>query len=631
MAKQSTSKVPVPKINSSGKAPTEIGDSAGIALNGIIVSKDYNYKFMGSRRVAIYDEMRWGDATVKATLLAIFLPILSARWRVNPASDDKLDVEVAEFVEKEIMDEGSRTWEETLAEILLYLVYGSMPFEIIWEWRPNRKLGLRKLSPRYPDTVLQWQLKNKDNGILQQTVNGTYEIPMEKLVVFVNQKEGENWEGLSILRSAYKHWYMKDKLYLIDAIGAERQGLGVPYAKATGVTGPADESKMEILLENLRANEKGYLVYPDGWEVGFLDMKAGTTKPLLPLIQHHDRQISKNVLAQFLELGGTVGSHALSADQSKLFVQSLEATARYIAAMYNRYVVKKLVDYNFIVDKYPTLGFDKIGTVDINALTTSLQRAVQTQLITPDPSIEKLLRDVMDLPEFTGEMPVDLTMADDMFAELDAEMASVTGDEMEEQPQEDPQNPGFDMEGNPMEQEETPEDVAQAHENLAESTFVKRYGSAMFKVFEAGPRGQPLSDEHKKKISEALKKLGGKGGKGKGKAKKKVNPAIKQKRAEIKQLNSEVRDFSNSTRRELLEMKAAGKKLSTEEQAKKQLDIFNKKTIISEKINKLKDEIDVLKSDDEKKNPPAPKADDKLGETLERINLAIDHYENETE
>ena len=64
--------------------PGEKGDSAGIAVDGIIVNNDYNRALTGTAAVRKYDEMRLGDATVKAVLLAIFLPILSARWRVDP-------------------------------------------------------------------------------------------------------------------------------------------------------------------------------------------------------------------------------------------------------------------------------------------------------------------------------------------------------------------------------------------------------------------------------------------------------------------------------------------------------------------------------------------------------------------
>jgi len=43
------------------------------------------------------------------------------------------------------------------------------------------------------------------------------------------------------------------------------------------------------------------------------------------MINHHDRQISKAFLAQFLELGAQKsGSYALSQDQTRLFTLGLE-------------------------------------------------------------------------------------------------------------------------------------------------------------------------------------------------------------------------------------------------------------------------------------------------------------------
>lgn len=599
-------------------APTEIGDSSGIALNGVIVSRDYNAKMTGPSRIQIYDEMRLGDATVKATLRAIFLPILSARWDVEPISDKPRDKKVAEFVESELMDNGTRTWQETLTEILLYLAYGCMPFEIVFEWR-GEQVGLRKLAARYPDTVLKWEVDGNP-GIEQQTINGTFKIPIEKLIIFVNEKEGDNWEGISILRSAYKHWYTKDKLYLIDAISAERQGLGVPYAKSEGVTNPADESKIEEYLQSLRANEKGYLIAPKTWEIGFLDMKASTTKQLLPMIQHHDRQISKNVLAQFIELGATqTGSYALSADQSKLFVQSLESVARYISDMINRYLIKKLVDYNFQVDEYPTLTFDKIGTVDINALTTSLQRAAQMGFIKPDQRVEDYLRDVMDLPEYTGEESVDEHMADGMIMELENEMAELTGEGATDvAPDEDPNNPGFDMEGNPVE----------VQASWSDKEWI-RAAEKLKVAIKGGAAGQPLSEETKRKISEALKRRGKGGSATKKKGKKAANPEITKRQKEVKALQKEMRDFSNSTRRELLQMKAEGKKLNEQERAKKELEIFEKKARISDKIGKLKDEISSIK--EKEATPQSEKKDSKKAseftDTLIRLNALIDANE----
>jgi phage gp29-like protein len=603
----------------------EIGESTMMTVGGVIQNSEYNLALKGAKGIKVYDEMRLGDATVKASMSAIKLPILSARWRIQPASEDPRDVEIAEAVESELMDNGTRTWQETLTEILLYLDYGVMPFEIIWEFRENGFIGVRKLASRWPTTIYDWQLPNGDNGITQDTTNGVFKIPMDKLIIFVNQKEGDNWWGISLLRSAYKHWYMKDKFYLIDAISAERQGLGVPIGFVPVGATDEDKDEMEKIVKNLRVNEKGFAVAEEGFRIEFLDMKAGTTKNLVPSIQNHDRAITLNVLAQFLMLGGTaVGSFALSADQSKLFILSLEAVANHIKDNINRYLIKKLVDYNYNdVKEYPTLEVEKIGTVDANSLTTSLQRAYQTGFLTPQPADEAYVRDAMDLPDFTGETPVDPTLADGLISELDTAMADLTGDPTNDPntPVEDPNNPGFDMNGDPMPTANTADWTDEQWIKAAEA----------LDVIIASPAGTSPSEETKRKISEALKRSKSSGGKGKkGKGKKAVNPELAAKRKEISALQKQVTAFSTDARRSLLEMKAVGKKMTPEESAKFQLDLFNKMQPIKDKISGLKDQVTAIKDKAATPTPePKKKASEslELSETLERVNALIDANE----
>lgn len=618
MAKQDRQSPPSPSLLKKNQAPTEIGDTAGISLNGIIVNDDYNNKLTGRQGVQVYNQMRYGDATVNASLMAIMLPILSARWWVEEAPEGtRQDTKVAEFVEGEIMRNGSRTWQEMLNEILDYLVYGRMPFEIVWEFRDEDNvfgrpmIGLRKLARRAPDTILAWRLPNGDPGLLQQTVNGKFEIPMEKAIVFVNQKKGDNWEGNSLLRTAYKHWYIKDKLYLIDAISAERQGLGVPKGKVPSGAKESDKSKMEEILQNLRANERGYALIEGDMDIEFMDMKSGTTKPLLPVIQHHDRAIVLNVLAQFLQLGSTsVGSFALSNDQSKLFLLCIEAIANYIADTINRYLVVKLVDYNFNnIKSYPKLRFEKIGNVDHNILTTSLQRAIQTGVLTPQPEDEDYLRDVMDLPERSEYQPVDPTMFDSLFSDLDSAVAGLNS-----------------AEGLETEEPAT----AVAPEDMTDEELTEAAEAIGF-TFKGGAAGQPLSEETKRKISEALKKHGSKGGKGgKGKGKKK-DPEMEKMKAESTKLRKEARALQNEYRQKMLEMKAKGVKLSEQESAKLQLELFEKKNKLTERIESLKEQMDARKSSLASKAEPKTPAKEKkahdVGDTLDRINSILDGYE----
>lgn len=448
---------------------------------------------------------------------------------------------------------------------------------------------------------------------------------MDKLAIFVNQKEGENWEGVSLLRSAYKHWLMKHKMYIIDAMAMERQGLGVPYAKriAAGVTKKNEEEDMDELLANIRANEKGYARYSSNWEVGFLDMKAGTIKNPIQMIQHHDRGILVNVLGQFLALGagGAPGSWALSTDQSKLFLISIESVARYVCDVVNKYVVPKLVDYNFDgVKKYPELAFDKIGQVDFAKLMVAVMQGIQSGVVDADDSLKEYLRDVMDLPEQDGAALVDPGMADDMMRELNGELNQLTmanGQGLNPD-QQGPEQTDVNTETlTPEEQKALADQVQAAAEDIFKSykgglndlnRVVKLYGGDLVKevvdAMRGGPAGVPLSEETKRKISIALSK-----GKGKGKGTgSKSNPEIQKRQAEIKKVQDQVRQFNDSVRRDLLEMRAKGIKLSPEDMAKKQLDIFDKKSKLSGQIAELRSQIESIKSQSAKPAPKAPAA-----------------------
>lgn len=130
-----------------------------------------------------------------------------------------------------------------------------------------------------------------------------------------------------------------------------------------------------------------------------LDMKGGSTSDLWTSINHHNREISKNVLAQFLELGNTEsGSRALSEDQSDLFLLGLTAVANYICDIFNRYVIPELVDLNYDTDQYPHLKFNKLGNIDFARVSTALSTLSQGGLIKTDDRLETHVRDLFDLP-----------------------------------------------------------------------------------------------------------------------------------------------------------------------------------------------------------------------------------------
>lgn len=389
----------------------QLGDSGTLGTGGIIF-EEYNAQLQGIQGVKKFDEMRKSDGTVRAAMLVTSLPIRRAEWYVKPAGTETQDEEVAEFVQSALMEwiEGM-TWDDVLRQALLMLPFGVMCFEKVYgvkEFDGKQYVTLKKLAPRLPKSIMQWELNDKTFGIQQIRQDGVLaQIPGSKLLIFVNEREGDNWWGTSMLRAAYKHWYYKDKFYKIDAMAFERQGMGVPVMKMPQGYTESDERKAKTVLENLRADGKQYIIMPTGYEFEFANMGAGSTRDPQNSISHHNKEILQSVLAQFLELGmsaGGSGSRAVSMDHSELFLKAMEAIAGTIVDEFNKNLIPELVDLNFNdIQKYPKLDFAGIEKVDMQSLATAYSALVTAGAITPTDDDQQYIRGAMGLPPRTQE------------------------------------------------------------------------------------------------------------------------------------------------------------------------------------------------------------------------------------
>ncbi|WP_235171996.1 phage portal protein family protein [Rhodococcus erythropolis] len=76
-------------------------------------------------------------------------------------------------------------------------------------------------------------------------------IPDDKLLVLTHQQKGDNWQGVSILRSAYQNWYYKKTFYQIDAVKHERQALGVVDIEYPGNASKEDRAEAVRAAQNI--------------------------------------------------------------------------------------------------------------------------------------------------------------------------------------------------------------------------------------------------------------------------------------------------------------------------------------------------------------------------------------------
>lgn len=346
-----------------------------------------------------YYDMKRADGTIRGALRLLKTPVMAARWFVDPFSDSKIDKEIADFVSDNLFNKLNTPWHRVLEDALLMCEYGYMPLEKVFGFDDDGKIILKKLAPRHPLDIQEWVYDSAggpDGIIMDPSELNNFEaigIPIEKLVVFVLEQEGGDMRGISILRSAYKHYFYKDTLYKIDAIQKERHGIGVPIIKLPLGYTSQDRTLADDLGRNLRTNERAHITVPINWEVAFAKLE-GQPVDCLPSIEHHNDQIMQNIIAPFYR-----DSNAKE-DSMNMFYKGTRYIATTVAETFNRYVIKQLVDFNYDKGHYPILRARRIGeNEDLRTWSFAFRNLVGTDSIRPDDVLERFLRTELDLPQ----------------------------------------------------------------------------------------------------------------------------------------------------------------------------------------------------------------------------------------
>lgn len=402
-------------------------------------TSETNPALMWPRSNEVYERMCREDPQVMSIMRAVTLPLQESEWRLDPnGARDEVVEQIAADLDVGIVgrDRTARlrtknrfSWEDFLRLGLLELRYGHSIFEQVYEIDTAGRTRLRKLAWRPPRTISEFEvardgglvaIKQFGVGVLNTPAVGRstfiaatgadIRIPVERLVVFVNEREGANWQGVSILRAAYKMWLLKDRTLRVQALAAERNGLGMPmYTSAPPPEGAdydqhlawaeAEITRGLEIAKNARAGETAGLSLPNGAKFEFAGV-TGKVPDLDAQIRYYDEQIGRTVLANFLNLGGdnSTGSYALGDTFENFFTKSLNAIGRHIASVVNQHVIEDLVDANWGTEEpAPRLVPPRIGA-DHPATAEAIRALLDSGAITADPGLEAHLRAQYRLP-----------------------------------------------------------------------------------------------------------------------------------------------------------------------------------------------------------------------------------------
>jgi phage gp29-like protein len=210
---------------------------------------------------------------------------------------------------------------------------------------------------------------------------------VNRLVAYVLEREGGNWLGQSLLRSAYKNWLLKDRALRTWSTSIDRNGIGVPIY--TAAEGEATLDAGEALATSVRSGDNAGGAVPNGAKLELMGV-SGALPDIDKFVRYHDEQIARSALGHFLNLGTQTGSWALGSTFADFFTLSLQAVAEMVRDTATSHIVEDLVDLNF----GPTVPAPQIVFDEIGSRTTELDRVREAAGLASDADLTKFLRAV---------------------------------------------------------------------------------------------------------------------------------------------------------------------------------------------------------------------------------------------
>ena len=259
------------------------------------------------------------------------------------------------------------------------LIDGWSPHEIVWKIVDGNvrvdKISYRSVSSTKVKVDDVGDIEYYEQSVVRPGNVGPVVIPNDKVLHFVQGYEWNPIFGRSMFLQPYYHYENKHKLYFISHIAAQIRALRIRLIKAKQGTPKAKIEEFAKEVAKLGFNST--LNVPENFEVEFAEIGSDNVD-LLPLIHHHDVQMSKAVLSQVIDVGveDTTGSYNLSSTHLDIFITNLELIAKYISNILNRDLIPKLIDWNFGTGNYPKVDFNPFDREDRKFLQAVFVRIV---------------------------------------------------------------------------------------------------------------------------------------------------------------------------------------------------------------------------------------------------------------
>lgn len=394
------------------------------------------------------------DETVGAMLYCIASTMRQIKWEYVPQIDgvdspeDAQAKKWADLATTMLKDMG-RPFDDHVEDALSMLWAGFAPIEIVMKQRtgaPDSRFddsyyGVDQLNLIDQTTVWDWIYENnqpvalKQVGAFMPSPTGTGTVPLSKTLLYRTSSQYNNPRGRPLLKNAWRVWRLKRKIQDSEAIGIERELVGLPifempqevidaqYEVDDGGAPTEDAKRAQGMVlaakkatQDMRLNKTGGLVHPSDVWGDEVDGAGGAAKKYSFRIQttggqrsidsrtaarDYDHAIARVAMMQFLTLGQrSGGSYSLSDDQSSMAVAAIMALADKITAEWNSTAVRLIWLVNMLPDKFrPRLKHSEVnknGIAQLGQFLAGLGKA--ESFWGSDPKMRRALAGAANLP-----------------------------------------------------------------------------------------------------------------------------------------------------------------------------------------------------------------------------------------
>lgn len=339
------------------------------------------------------------DPSVKSSLLFLTYALLQQRWNLTPASDNKKDIEVAEFVKKCYRNMQIIPMRQVLKDGFSDLKYGYSVAEKVWtikEVGTPRVVPL-KLKPLPIETIencFKYTPQGEVDYVVQNVGDGDpVKIPAEKCMINTFNEEAGNKYGSPVLREINNNVFMKKQILKWWAVFLQKH----EAPNLAGFYGP--KGSAEKMQQQLNGFYEGRMnaVFPEGDLVQVVE-STHHGEGFMTALNYHDMIIQRNFLIGTLlfgqmEAGGSYAQSQTHLDTAMIFLDGLLADH----AIPWQLNTQQIVDYNFGVEEYPQFSFESFRRRDVIAVLNALQPYAEKFMVSKSVTLQVVEEALEDL------------------------------------------------------------------------------------------------------------------------------------------------------------------------------------------------------------------------------------------